>query len=382
MMVECKTEYAPAQISSKKEIEMQSKVLRSIPFIYELLGSIAGIAVIVNNNRQVVYANETFFDTLGVEDFESFLGLRLGNIYGCIHSQNTTGGCGTSKYCRYCGAVNVILDSQKTGKQIVKECRLSVKSDENMECLDISIKATPLVVLEEAFTVISVFDISDKKRKEVLERMFYHDVINKAGGINSLIAFIKYNSSLDNNDLEELFDTLYISSNELVEEIVAQRDLALAERNELILKPEVVDSEELVQTIVNLFKKHEIGKDKCIEVVVPKDELVLVTDKIILSRVLGNLLKNALEASEPNQIVTLELRKNQSIEFIVKNMTYMPEEVEKQLFKRSFSTKGKGRGLGTYSVKLLTERYLKGAVHFNTDVNKGTQFHVLLPESI
>lgn len=38
----------------------------------------------------------------------------------------------------------------------------------------------------------------------------------------------------------------------------------------------------------------------------------------------------------------------------------MPRTSQLQIFQRSFSTKGKGRGLGTYSIKLLTERYLKG----------------------
>lgn len=38
----------------------------------------------------------------------------------------------------------------------------------------------------------------------------------------------------------------------------------------------------------------------------------------------------------------------------------LPLLVQLQIFNRSFSTKGKGRGTGTYSMKLLTKRYLKG----------------------
>lgn len=382
MMEQNLTYYAPAERSSNEEIMSQLEVLMTVPFINELLSSVAGIAAIVNKNRQVIYANDSLFDMLGVDDCESFIGLRPGEILGCIHSQNTTGGCGTSKYCRYCGGVNAILDSQKTGKQSVKECRLSVKSDESIDCMDLMIKATPLVVAGETFIILSIVDISDKKRKEALERIFYHDVINMAGGINNLVALIKDSSLLDKKDYEELVNTLYTVSNELIEEILAQRDLAMAENNELNIKPEAVDAKELVHTVTSLFRAHEVGKDKRIDVVVPKEEVLFVTDRLILNRVLGNLLKNALEASEINQIVTMELRRNQNIEFIVRNLTCMPEEVKKQLFKRSFSTKGVGRGLGSYSVKLLTERYLKGTVHFSSDMDKGTEFHVLLPETI
>jgi signal transduction histidine kinase len=56
----------------------------------------------------------------------------------------------------------------------------------------------------------------------------------------------------------------------------------------------------------------------------------------------------------------------------------MPREVQLQLFKRSFTTKGTGRGLGTYSMKLLTERYLKGRIAFTSSETDGTTFTVTL----
>jgi sensor histidine kinase regulating citrate/malate metabolism len=58
----------------------------------------------------------------------------------------------------------------------------------------------------------------------------------------------------------------------------------------------------------------------------------------------------------------------------------MPEEVKLQVFKRSFSTKGKGRGLGTYSIKLLTEKFLKGKVYFISEENFGTEFTIEIPD--
>jgi signal transduction histidine kinase len=57
----------------------------------------------------------------------------------------------------------------------------------------------------------------------------------------------------------------------------------------------------------------------------------------------------------------------------------MPRHVQQQLFQRSFSTKGGGRGLGTYSIKLLSERYLKGDVSFVSSQAEGTTFTVRFP---
>jgi signal transduction histidine kinase len=60
----------------------------------------------------------------------------------------------------------------------------------------------------------------------------------------------------------------------------------------------------------------------------------------------------------------------------------MPADVQLQMFHRSFSTKGKGRGTGTYSVKLLTEKYLQGRVAFTSTPASGTTFEVTLPYAL
>jgi sensor histidine kinase regulating citrate/malate metabolism len=64
----------------------------------------------------------------------------------------------------------------------------------------------------------------------------------------------------------------------------------------------------------------------------------------------------------------------------VSNPGLIPEQVQLQLFKRSFSTKSaKGRGIGTYSMKLFGERYLGGRVGFESTAEKGTTFWIELP---
>jgi sensor histidine kinase regulating citrate/malate metabolism len=60
----------------------------------------------------------------------------------------------------------------------------------------------------------------------------------------------------------------------------------------------------------------------------------------------------------------------------------MPEAVRMQIFQRSFSTRGTGRGIGTYSIRLLTEKYLKGTVVFTSSDPEGTIFFVELPKTI
>ncbi len=106
----------------------------------------------------------------------------------------------------------------------------------------------------------------------------------------------------------------------------------------------------------------------------------MTSDRTLLARVLCNLIKNALEACRAGQTVTVGCaRPGDAIEFWVHNPGVMPREVQLQVFQRSFSTKGAGRGLGTYSIKLLTERYLHGRVSFTSTADQGTTFKVHYP---
>ena len=106
----------------------------------------------------------------------------------------------------------------------------------------------------------------------------------------------------------------------------------------------------------------------------------LFSDPVLLERVLGNMIKNALEATPSNGTVTVGCGPIQGgVQFWVHNPTDMPRDVQLQVFQRAFSTKGKGRGFGTYGIKLLAERYLQGGIGFESVEAEGTTFWISLP---
>jgi signal transduction histidine kinase len=104
------------------------------------------------------------------------------------------------------------------------------------------------------------------------------------------------------------------------------------------------------------------------------------TDKHLLRRVLENMTKNALEATSPGADIALGCcGRNGRVRFSVHQPGVIPEDVQLQIFQHSFTTKGKGRGLGTYTIKLLTERYLGGTVWFVSSEKAGTTFFAEYP---
>jgi signal transduction histidine kinase len=136
---------------------------------------------------------------------------------------------------------------------------------------------------------------------------------------------------------------------------------------------------EMVQLVASEYRAHPVAMDKAVIVDPGSMNLPVKADFALLKRVLGNMVKNALEATPGGGSIRMGVRPEGSrAVFWVHNDQAMPDPVKLQVFKRSFSTKGEGRGLGTYSVKLFTENYLHGAVGFASSHGDGTTFWISL----
>jgi signal transduction histidine kinase len=128
------------------------------------------------------------------------------------------------------------------------------------------------------------------------------------------------------------------------------------------------------------YSGHQLASGKQIVIDHTSDDVRIQSDQTLLWRVLGNMVKNALEASSAGDMVTLHCQHaGDTVIFGVHNPAFMARNVQLQVFKRSFTTKGDGRGLGTYSIKLLTEQYLGGEVSFHSTREGGTTFMARFP---
>jgi signal transduction histidine kinase len=125
---------------------------------------------------------------------------------------------------------------------------------------------------------------------------------------------------------------------------------------------------------------HPVAEGKQIEIDPQAAQIEMFSDETILHRIIGNMTKNALEATGQGDSIRLSCsREDNQIRFTVHNPGLIPKEVQLQIFQRSFSTKGTGRGVGTYSIKLLSEQYLNGEVGFTSTESEGTSFYGIYP---
>lgn len=371
------TMFLPASRANTQAVHHDFTALKAAPFLVELLNAVPDVMMVLNAQRQIVYANAPLLRMLGFSDVERVLGLRPGEALNCQHAYEMTGGCGATAFCRYCGAAHAILRAQQ-GAQAAQDCRILRR--DSIDALELRVWATPLAVNGVSYTVFALLDTSEVQRLHALERVFFHDILNTAGiilGVADLLA-------LDNDPIEtgRLHKMLSDAASRLITEIEIQRDFMAAENGELQVRLLLLRSLDVLHDLVNVWQGHEAARGKTLHISDDSVALDFVSDLRLLERVLGNLIKNALEASCEGDAVTVGCHSIPGrVEFRVHNAGFMPPAIQSQVFKRSFSTKGLGRGIGTYSVKLLTERYLKGRVSFTSDTTAGTLFFVSLPRS-
>ena len=246
--------------------------------------------------------------------------------------------------------------------------------------MDLRVTATAMDIEGQWFTLCTIEDVQDQKRLKVLTQTFFHDVLNTAGGIYAVSENLADLVERDSPSRELAADMCHLTE-QLVEEIQSQRDLMCAEAGDLKVVYASLQTSDLLTSLQALYSKHQVAKDRMI-ILHDLWQGQLVTDQRLLIRVLGNLLKNALEATEPCGRVDIQCTEQDGdVVFKVHNPSVMPEEVRLQIFQRSFSTKAQsGRGIGTYSIKLLTERYLGGKVDFRSETGEGTVFSVTIPK--
>jgi hypothetical protein len=120
------TEFAPSARADWDELAEQMALVRKNQALSEKVWGRRESTLLLNADRQVIFANQAFQDQLSIEDPATLYGCRPGEILGCRHAGEGEGGCGTSKHCRCCPAVHAILSSLRDSPDI-QRCSIQIK---------------------------------------------------------------------------------------------------------------------------------------------------------------------------------------------------------------------------------------------------------------
>jgi nitrogen-specific signal transduction histidine kinase len=369
------TKCASPERSSQKAILTSKAIIEDEEIFLKTLNACPDVVLVLNEHRQIICGNDQLLHLVQLSCTTDVLGKRPGEAFNCIHSDEEEAGCGTSEFCRECGAVKSVLNAQK-GQSDSNECHMTIRTDKGDSSLDLRVWTVPMNIKGEIYVVLTIRDIGDEKRREALEHTFFHDILNELGVVMGYSQNVRDGFLLEG---ENPGNKMNLYAQRLVETIYAQRDLLAAERDMFEPKKVKFDVEGFIKEITDNASNSTWARHRGIECDCNNSTVDIETDRIILSRIMINLIKNAVEATETNGTVLVQYRRHEKHIFSVHNDSVMPETARLQIFQRSFSTKGKGRGTGTYSIKLFAEKYLKGKVAFTSTTNEGTTFTVSLP---
>ena len=105
-------------------------------------------------------------------------------------------------------------------------------------------------------------------------------------------------------------------------------------------------------------------------------------DKTHINRLFTNLIRNALQAIPEGQrahlLIEESILKDKVLVTVTDNGTGIPVELRSKIFTPNFTTKTSGTGLGLAMCKSIVEQ-AKGKIWFETQLGRGTTFHVELP---
>jgi len=367
--------------SSLDEVRAEAAHVLNAGYVRAILAGLPGPTVLLNDNRQIVISNAAAAALLQLGGHADPAGLRLGEAIGCVFVKLGHDGCGTAPQCRQCGMGQVNRAFGIKPGEYDAEVRLRVGEGATEQALTLSAHLSPLDIDGTHLRLCSLADLTATRRRESLEHIFFHDVLNTAQAVQGAAELIPFMD--DQAEQNALADIVSENAKRLVGEIQAQRDLLAAEDGTLTVPRRPEHPSLIAARVADLYRRSRFGDRRQIEVEVATGNDVVPTSAVHLSRSVGNLLKNALEASKPGETVRIRITAQaDEVAIAVHNDAVMPEAVQAQVFQRSFSTKARsGRGLGTYSVHLLLSRYLGGTVSFVSRPGEGTTFTIRLPRT-
>ncbi|MDP2053120.1 MAG: HAMP domain-containing sensor histidine kinase [Acidobacteriota bacterium] len=365
--------------SSLEDVHAEAAHVRGAGWVDAVLSGLPGPTVLLNDNRQIVVCNQAASTLLRLGGHTDPEGLRIGEALGCVFVKHGPDGCGTAPQCRQCGLGKANRAFGLKPGHYDGEIRLRAGEGAAEQALTLSVHLSPLNVNGRPLRLCSLADLTATRRRESLENIFFHDVLNTAQAVQGAAELIPFME--DQAEQNALADVVSENAKTLVGEIQTQRDLLAAEDGTLEVPRQPEHPSLIAARVADLYRRSRFGDGRTIEVEAAAGDDEVFTSAVHLSRSVGNLLKNALEAARPGETIRIRVTATAGeVAIAVHNDAVMPASVQDQVFQRSFSTKARtGRGLGTYSAHLLVSRYLGGTVSFVSAPGEGTTFTIRLP---
>jgi signal transduction histidine kinase len=223
--------------------------------------------------------------------------------------------------------------------------------------------------------------------KDTLMNIMVHDLKAPLNNIKGLTSLVEMDGGINSN--QQYYLKLVKDSTESGLEMITDLLDAYAIESDSELTQEEIDIKDFITHRVNTFTRAATEKQVTIEVDVANEVGVLKTDKSYLSRILDNLISNAIKFSAQGKRIWITvMRGNNLITFSIKDEGQGFSETDKlHVFKKfkklsARPTAGESsNGLGLAIVKILVDR-LGGSIQLNSKQGQGSEFIITLQSKL
>ncbi|MBF0379156.1 MAG: response regulator [Desulfamplus sp.] len=242
--------------------------------------------------------------------------------------------------------------------------------------------------------------------REEIDRISRHDLKTP---LNSIISIPRILLQDSNNclapDQIELIEVIEKSGHTMLSMINLSLDLFKMEKGNYKLNPIAFDILSIIKKIIfdlrslteakgSKFNILISNSSKNLRIASENDVFGVLGEELLCYSMFANLIKNAVEASPDNGIITISLSNStlsnslnlselskdgiEHSKITIHNRGVVPESIRENFFDK-YATAGKkgGTGLGTYSAKLMAQT-LGGDISMSTNENDGTTITVKL----
>lgn len=177
---------------------------------------------------------------------------------------------------------------------------------------------------------------------------------------------IQSNMRAFRHDYKNMMSSLYLSSREgrireteqNIHDMIEEFDESIDRKMNLTMQMANIKNMAVKSLLYKkLMEIRKKGIDFHMEILYPVEDVCM--KPLDLSRILGILLDNAIEAAEEaagGNIVLSILAEGDGLYIVADNSAKEAPDLEK-MYQPHYSTKGSGRGMGLYSLKMILEKY-------------------------
>ena len=326
----------------------RKEVIENENFLSLILESVSTGIVIVNDKGIVQRVNHAALSMLGLPVFSHF---------NQLHSINET--------------YPDLFHNLKIGDSI----QISLMTER--EELQISIRVSQILLKRGMMRILTMNNIGNELESKEMEswirliRVMTHEIMNSIAPITSLSETMQFLYKSDSIGYEELrkntleaFETIHTTATGLLSFVESYRKFTAVPKP----KKKIIILNTLVDKVIKLHEATITEKNIVLQTHLP-ESLEIIADENLISQVLINLLKNAIEAIEginsDKIVISADCNPDGKINLNVANTGKpIPSDILPHIFIPFFTTKSSGSGIGLSVSRYIMRLHGGKLIHF------------------